>query len=186
VAAPDHEVHCTPRENDEWASLQARKAALERAKRPDTLLTVIEGRDLAMSTVASDFLRVAEAARRPKGAAAHEHKAMRLDEPLLLDILEEKFRQYRFWPLKRLREETRQPEQHLKEVLSKIAVLVKTGQAANTYTLNAQMAAAMKMQDEAAGALDEAGVRQEEIAPEEWSGQDDEYDEDEDMEDVPA
>lgn len=158
----------------------------ERAKRPDTLLTVIEGRDLAMSTVASDFLRVAEAARRPKGAAAHEHKAMRLDETALLDILADKFRQYRFWPLKRLREETRQPEAHLKEVLSKIAVLVKTGQAANTYTLNAQMAAAVKMQDEQAGQLDEAGVRQDEIAPEDWSGQDDEYDEDEDMEDVPA
>jgi transcription initiation factor TFIIF subunit beta len=184
VAAPDHEVHCTPRENDEWATLQAHKDALERAKRPDTLLTVVEGRDLAMSTVASDFLRVAEGPKRAKGAAAHESKALRLDESVLLDILADKFRQYRFWPLKRLREETKQPEAHLKEVLGKIAVLVKTGQAANTYTLNAQMAAAVKMQDEG---LD---VREEDIAPEDWSGQDDGQsmaeDDDEDMEDVEA
>jgi transcription initiation factor TFIIF subunit beta len=189
VAAPDHEVHCTPRENEEWQSLQARKAALERAKRPETLLTHIGAKDLAMSTVASDFLRVAEAARRPRGAGAHESKALRLDETVLLDILADKFRQYRFWPLRRLREETRQPEAHLREVLGKIAILVKTGQAANMYMLKPQMAAAVDMREDEF-AVDDADVKQEEIAPDEWSGQeldsmDEDDDDDDDMEDVP-
>jgi transcription initiation factor TFIIF subunit beta len=185
VAAPDHEVHCTPRENEEWQGLQARKDALERSKRKETLLTMIEAKDMAMSSVANDFLRVAEA-RKPR---SQEAKALRLDENALTDILADKFKQYKFWPLKRLKEETRQPEAHLREVLGKIAVLVKTGQAANTYTLKPQMAAAINLKEDDFS-FDDSEVKQEEIAPDEWSGQDmdtmdDDDDEEVDMEDVP-
>ena len=53
----------------------------------------------------------------------------------LLDILHESFREYRYWPMKALRQKTKQPEAYLREVMEKIGVLVRSGPFSNNWTL---------------------------------------------------
>ena len=103
--------------------------------------------------------------------ARQDNKATRMDETALLDELAKAFQEYRYWPMSALKKRLKQPEAWLKEVLGKIAVLVRTGQAANHYML--------KQFAEEAG-----GVKEEEFAPEVKGEEDDDEDEDMDFEEV--
>ncbi|ORY00256.1 transcription initiation factor IIF, beta subunit-domain-containing protein [Clohesyomyces aquaticus] len=55
------------------------------------------------------------------------NKAARIPKNELIDLLHSKFDEFAFWPMKALKKATKQPEAYLKEVLTDIADLVKTG-----------------------------------------------------------
>lgn len=76
----------------------------------------------------------------PPGARVNRqlHKAERLPQNELIDKLVDCFRRYAYWHFKTLVREVQQPEAYVKETLSKIAVLVKSGTYANTYMLSQQ------------------------------------------------
>jgi transcription initiation factor TFIIF subunit beta len=63
-------------------------------------------------------------------------KAARIPENQLLDLIFECFRQYQYWSMKALRQKLQQPDQYLRQVLEKIAVLNKSGRFANHYCLS--------------------------------------------------
>ena len=181
VSAPSNEMHCNPRENEEWHELQRRKEAMLRSRRQDTRVTNIETTDPLMRRE-EEFLRIGEN-KKPRHV---ENKYQRIDEAELLDMLARKFKDYRFWPLKALKEEVQQPEAYLREVLSKIAVLVKTGQAANTWTLKPSAAAAVNLTDDEMSKYETEfqNAKENEIAPGADVSEDDDDDDDDGMEDV--
>ncbi|KAK4507456.1 hypothetical protein PRZ48_001191 [Zasmidium cellare] len=65
-----------------------------------------------------------------------KEKNVRMPEDKLLDALQHCFRQYSYWSMSALRAQLRQPDVWIKEVLDKIAVLVRSGDFTGTYKLN--------------------------------------------------
>lgn len=63
-------------------------------------------------------------------------KAARIPEDQLLDLIFGCFRQYQYWSMKALRQKLQQPDQYLRQVLEKVAVLNKSGRFANHYCLS--------------------------------------------------
>jgi len=61
-----------------------------------------------------------------------------MPENELLDALFECFDRFTHWPLNSLRVELKQPEQHLRDNLLKIAELVQSGDFARTWKLKAE------------------------------------------------
>ncbi|KAF2750660.1 hypothetical protein M011DRAFT_464478 [Sporormia fimetaria CBS 119925] len=61
------------------------------------------------------------------------NKAARIPRQDLIDILHRCFDRYQYWTLGALRAETRQPEAYLKEVLTEVAKLVKSGPYASKW-----------------------------------------------------
>jgi transcription initiation factor TFIIF subunit beta len=174
-------VQCTPRENEEWHQLQERKAAQERAGKKDTvLLQVNEAHELLKASKQGNLLNPNEM-KKPR---PQDMKYQRLEEDVLLNELFRCFQQYKFWHLRTLKDRLKQPEAHLRDVLSKIAVLVKTGPAANSWTLKPEIA---QVNQDVEEGLD---VKQEDIAPDMAGGEmdEDDFDDDDDddieMEDV--
>ncbi|KAI1547140.1 TFG2 Transcription initiation factor IIF small subunit RAP30 [Pyrenophora tritici-repentis] len=51
----------------------------------------------------------------------------------LIDVLHSLFDEYQYWPMKAIKQRTKQPEQYLKEVLGDIALLVKSGPFASNW-----------------------------------------------------
>ncbi|KAF2674244.1 hypothetical protein BT63DRAFT_474013 [Microthyrium microscopicum] len=176
VAKPNAEVICNPCENDEYRRIEDEKARIIKAQQQDLQVEDIKEDDRFNANVSVAFGK----AQKTK---APEFKSQRIEEAQLLDMLSRKFAQFKYWPLKALKEETRQPEAYLREVLSKIAVLVKTGQAANTWTLKSSAALAVNYNDEDLDQLEEDSKNaiQADIAPDALS---DDEDDDDDMEDV--
>jgi transcription initiation factor TFIIF subunit beta len=71
---------------------------------------------------------------RPAGKPKSQlNKAARISRSELIDILHGCFDEFQYWPMKALKARTKQPEQFLKEVLSDIAHLVKSGPFASTW-----------------------------------------------------
>src|ERR1700749_396620 len=103
VACPDAELHCTPRENLAWHQLQKRKEELERKQRKElTVSDVGPPRIMLNDKGPENFIRSTD----QKKARPQDLKHTRLDSELLLNILAEKFKAYKYWSLKRLKEET--------------------------------------------------------------------------------
>lgn len=92
------------------------------------------------------------------------NKAARIPRNELIDLLHRCFDRYQYWPMKTLKQETRQPEAYLKEVLTEIAILVKSGPFASNWTRSGNY-----------------GTAKEELAPE---ADDDSVDDEDEMEDV--
>ncbi|KAK3675440.1 hypothetical protein LTR78_004523 [Recurvomyces mirabilis] len=80
-----------------------------------------------------------KAGGRRSGGAGGKDKAVRMEKGMLLDALQKCFRRYKYWGMKALRAELRQPEAWIKEVLEEIAVLVKSGDFAMNWTLRPDM-----------------------------------------------
>jgi transcription initiation factor TFIIF subunit beta len=57
----------------------------------------------------------------------------------LLDLIFDCFKQYNYWSLKSLKSELNQPEAYLKSTLEKVAVLVRSGRFAMTWTLRPEV-----------------------------------------------
>ncbi|KAH7124066.1 transcription initiation factor IIF, beta subunit-domain-containing protein [Dendryphion nanum] len=67
---------------------------------------------------------------KPKGQL---NKAARIPKNELIDLLHTLFDRFAYWGMRTLKAETKQPEAYLKEVLSDIGDLVKTGPFASCY-----------------------------------------------------
>ncbi|KAH7257207.1 transcription initiation factor IIF, beta subunit-domain-containing protein [Fusarium tricinctum] len=112
-----------------------------------------------------NFIKNSAATAKPKKGEVF--KAARIPENQLLDLIFECFRQYQYWSMKALRQKLQQPDQYLRQVLEKIAVLNKSGRFANHYCLSDAY-------------RDKGGAEAQEAAAEPM----DDDDEDEEMEDV--
>jgi len=64
-----------------------------------------------------------------------DNKVVRIARNVLIDQLLELFGQYPYWSLKNLRARLQQPEAYLRQVLEDIAVLIRQGDFAMTWTL---------------------------------------------------
>jgi transcription initiation factor TFIIF subunit beta len=62
-------------------------------------------------------------------------KAVRMSQQDLLDRLYQCFRRYKYWSLRALKNELKQPETFIKETLENIAVLIRSGDFAMNYKL---------------------------------------------------
>ncbi|KAF4979038.1 hypothetical protein FZEAL_4713 [Fusarium zealandicum] len=113
----------------------------------------------------SNFVKNTAPTTKPKKGEIF--KAARIPENQLLDLIFECFRQYQYWSMKALRQKLQQPDQYLRQVLEKIAVLNKSGRFANHYCLSDAY-------------RDKGGAESKEAAAEPV----DDEDEDEEMEDV--
>ncbi|KAI4907385.1 hypothetical protein J4E90_009414 [Alternaria incomplexa] len=66
-------------------------------------------------------------------AKSQQNKAARMARSDLIDVLHQLFDEYQYWPMKAIKQRTKQPEQYLKEVLGDIALLVKSGPFASNW-----------------------------------------------------
>ncbi|KAJ7756930.1 transcription initiation factor IIF, beta subunit-domain-containing protein [Mycena metata] len=72
---------------------------------------------------------------KPKPAKGQFERMARIPRNQLLDLIFQLFRDTPRWGIKPLRERTQQPEAYLKEVLSEVAFLNKTGEFASLWEL---------------------------------------------------
>jgi transcription initiation factor TFIIF subunit beta len=171
VTAPINQVRCVARETEETVRLRNQKGELEKAARKDLILSEFDGsRNLSSRKGPNNFIRNTDARKiRP-----HDQKYSRLDADILSKLLVDKFRQYKLWSLRRLKEDLRQPEAHLREVLGTMAQLLKSGPGAGRWALRPDRAVALGLAPPADG----SEVNEADIAPDV-----DDMDEDEDMDD---
>ena len=86
---------------------------------------------------------------RPSGRKpAPKEKAVRMEQGELIDRIYQCFRRYRYWSLKALKNELRQPESFIKQTLESIAVLVRSGDFAMNYKLRDEYAVTANIRDE--------------------------------------
>ncbi|KAF2869245.1 transcription initiation factor IIF [Massariosphaeria phaeospora] len=78
------------------------------------------------------------------------NKAARIPRNDLIDMLHKCFDRYKYWPMRTLKLETRQPEAYLKEILHEIAQLVNTGPFASCYMRQNMYANERKEKDQVA------------------------------------
>lgn len=71
----------------------------------------------------------------PQRTKPQEHKAARIPQNELLDLIYDCFKRYNYWSLKALKAELNQPEAYLRSTLEMVAELVKSGRFAMTWTL---------------------------------------------------
>lgn len=79
---------------------------------------------------------------------APKEKAVRIPQSELLDALDKCFRRYKYWSLKALRNELKQPEAYIKQTLEQIAVLVRSGDFAMNYMLKPEYTAEHEIKEE--------------------------------------
>lgn len=73
---------------------------------------------------------------KPRGRKAPtREKAVRMSQQDLLDRLYQCFRRYKYWSLRALKNDLKQPEAFIKETLENIAVLIRSGDFAMNYKL---------------------------------------------------
>jgi transcription initiation factor TFIIF subunit beta len=106
-----------------------------------------------------------------------DNKYQRLEEGALIQQILIAFGEYRWWSIKTLNERLKQPEAHLREVLQKVAVLVKSGDAANKWQLNANTQRLIDYDSSKAAFVEDKDDEDDE-------DEDDDDDDDEEMEDV--
>lgn len=76
----------------------------------------------------------------------------------LMDMLWACFRRYKYWSMKALRAELKQPEAYLREVLDDIADLPKSGKFAMNWTLKPDYATQHVLTNESEGAAPTADI----------------------------
>ena len=77
-----------------------------------------------------------------------QNKAVRIPQGELLDALDKCFRRYKYWSLKALRNELKQPEAYIKQTLEEIAVLVRSGDFAMNYILRPEYTTRHEIKEE--------------------------------------
>jgi transcription initiation factor TFIIF subunit beta len=88
------------------------------------------------------------------------NKAARIPRNELIDMLHNLFDEYANWPMKALKQRTRQPEAYLKEVLGDIAILIKSGPFASCWRRSGNYATAAQ---ERPPDVDDSGDDEEEM-----------------------
>ncbi|KAF5004406.1 hypothetical protein FDECE_9100 [Fusarium decemcellulare] len=135
-----YDVRVEPRDVREEERLLAQR--LQDAEQSKSKLQIIS-RNKASSIInpgtagsvswGGNFIKNTAPINKPKKGEVF--KAARIPENQLLDLIFECFRQYQYWPMKALRQKLQQPDQYLRQVLDKVAVLNKSGRFANNYCL---------------------------------------------------
>lgn len=187
-----HEVTITAVENDEYHALnRARFARLAQPKRTTTFTTGIDHAlhpGLASAAAFNSFVNN-PGVSGARGAAAtlggiggrsgvgnkkraQTDKAVRVSQEQLLDLLQECFKEYRYWSVRALRQRLHQPEVFIKSTLEKVATLIRSGPFTGLYRLRPEYEA-----------LGGAGSVKEEAAVEE-EGDDEDEDDGDEFEDV--
>jgi transcription initiation factor TFIIF subunit beta len=69
-------------------------------------------------------------------AKAQKERAARMEEHVLRDAIFACFARFRYWSMKSFKQELKQPEAWLREVLEKVAVLHKSGRFANHWEVH--------------------------------------------------
>ena len=140
-AAPEQDASYYAHFNKMYkASLQPKKtttfhAGIDRAMVPGGSLT----------TFSSFGLTSRPGARKKKPP---QEKAVRISQEALLDAIYQCFRRYRYWSLKALRNELKQPETFIKQTLESIATLVRSGDFAMNYVLRPEYAGVAEIKEE--------------------------------------
>ncbi|KAF2096550.1 hypothetical protein NA57DRAFT_78154 [Rhizodiscina lignyota] len=146
-----HEFMLHPIENEEYRRIQRvkREAEFAAAQAEANIIENEDTRENAQDAAAGQWRAFTGAKQRSgqQQAKRQLNKAERLPENVLFEKLFGCFRQYAYWNFKSLVRAVHQPEAYVKETLNKIAVLVKSGQFANTYMLAAQYRESLDMQE---------------------------------------
>jgi transcription initiation factor TFIIF subunit beta len=74
-----------------------------------------------------------------KKEAAKENRASRLPKNELIDILLDLFQYYKYWGLRELKKKTNQPDAYLREVLTEIATMWKSGDLNGKWELKPEL-----------------------------------------------
>ena len=131
-----HEADARPVED---ASYMAHfKKSYQASINPKKQTTFQHGIDRSMhpgSSALSTFSSFGLTSRPSGRKAPPKEKAVRISQGELLDHIYKCFRRYRYWSLKALKNELRQPENFIKQTLESIAILVRSGDFAMNYKL---------------------------------------------------
>ncbi|KAF2459933.1 transcription initiation factor IIF, beta subunit [Lineolata rhizophorae] len=130
-----HELSCLPVENEEFNRLmmmRTKKLLEPKNAEPFEALNANLANQMKKGRKFSDMVKTGE----PKSQKAQLDKAARLPSHELMDKLFACFSEYKYWSLKSLKRKLNQPEAYLREHLSKIATLIKSGDFAMRWTLN--------------------------------------------------
>ena len=137
------ELNMTPVNNAETNQILAQRTHV--AMRPKAQTQRVRGTDMVRGFIQPGTIQAQNAfggfiknTTAEKKAKAQEQKSARLPKNELYDALFRCFRKYRFWSMKSLRAELRQPEAWLRELLDEIADMPKSGRYAMKWTLKPQ------------------------------------------------
>ena len=169
-----HEVNCVAVDNEDSRRIISQRTI--DAMKPKARTKIVRGKTtgadyiqpgtLQAQTVFDDFIQTQIG--QPK-KRSQQIKSIRLPENELKDKLFQAFREFKYWPMKGLRARLHQPEAYLKEILSQIAVLQKSGTFSNNWTLTPQ------------NRVENYGTEEDDAAP---PGEDSDNDDDDDDADI--
>ncbi|KAK3722230.1 hypothetical protein LTR37_002663 [Vermiconidia calcicola] len=120
--------------------------AYRNATKPKKTVTIQSGIDRGMhpgqANNLSTFTSFGLTSRPGRGGRkpAPKEKNVRVSQDVLLDRIYQCFRKYKYWSLKALKNELRQPETFIKETLQSIAVLIRSGDFAMNWKLKDEYA----------------------------------------------
>ncbi|EXJ68222.1 uncharacterized protein A1O5_08837 [Cladophialophora psammophila CBS 110553] len=125
------EFEAIPVKNDEYLVLENKQAA-ELLKVPEREQALFATGDYDPEKVSRSFMTMSERQAMLKTVQAKKHaqketRAARVDKHVLIDKLLDLFRQHRIWGLRDLKAKVNQPEAYLREALTEIAFMWKSG-----------------------------------------------------------
>ncbi|KAF2442030.1 hypothetical protein P171DRAFT_433614 [Karstenula rhodostoma CBS 690.94] len=110
---------------------QRTKEAIQGRNSRTNIMTETVDEVTVMNNLQDSFTSFIRSDKKPK---SQQNKFARLPRNELIDILHRAFDEHRYWPMKQLKQHTKQPEAYLKEVLPEIAHLIKSGNFASLWT----------------------------------------------------
>lgn len=143
AGAPNHEASCLPIENDFSNRIAMRRSQREAENKRDIRFLTGDPRmhhdALRNQAYFENFIKTAPSSAQQRKKKGQDNKAVRIPQDQLLDKLYACFKQYKYWPMRALRQATKQPEAYLKETLGLIAVLIRSGEFAMNWKLKPEV-----------------------------------------------
>ncbi|KAF2797615.1 hypothetical protein K505DRAFT_269151 [Melanomma pulvis-pyrius CBS 109.77] len=133
LGSATREYNCNPLETKEFVEFQKSRTrhAIQGNHTKSNIVPHSEMNDLELgANLQKAFKGFIKPAAAPK---TQLNKAARIPKNELIDQLHQLFDQFAYWPMKAIKNKTRQPEAYLKDVLNDIAALVKSGPFASCY-----------------------------------------------------
>jgi len=182
-----HEVHTHAKYDERYSNrMRARNEAASIPTRQIKRLDESTGAINMLSSGANQrtgaFDSLVRTSKPPRGSGQPHERFARMPQNQLLDALFTIFREKDYWSVKELRVKTEQPEAYLKETLSSIATLHRSGPHNGLWELNANF------KEGGAGSSNVPFSSDIEIPSDvkmEDTDDDDDDDDDEDMEEIP-
>lgn len=147
-----HVADAVPHHDDSYSKFTKKQFLM--ATRPKRATTFVDKLDRSLHPSAAGggdlgaFNAFGLSSRPSAKKKAPKEKAVRISQGELLDALDKCFRRYKYWSLKALRNELKQPEAYIKQTLEQIAVLVRSGDFSMTYMLKPEYQAQNEIKDE--------------------------------------